>query len=140
MALFNPMSLFNRNRYSKKLAKALSRAGDEDFIQMIWSIDALQSNRVDAAARYINFPPEAATSKMDSQFVIYKWELETLVSLFLLTPKQELRDGLNRITNCRRYGTCVQMTNYLRDIENEEAKVQLKHRNVLDELPRIGHR
>src|SRR5258708_24951428 len=100
------MSLMNRDRYRKKLQDFLSRAPDEAFFEMVWAIDAVQSDRSDIAARYLRFPAEAATTDIDSKLAIRKWDLETLIGQLLITPKREWRtNGPNRITNCSLFDT-----------------------------------
>jgi hypothetical protein len=134
------MSMLKRNRFRKKLKKLLSKAFDEQFIQMIWAVNALQSDRIGAASKYLTFPKEAATSAIDSKFAIHKWELETLVSQLLTIPKNFKPETRSRIANCQLWGTCSAAMNFLRGLENEEAEIYLKDKNILDELPRIGHR
>src|SRR5437870_13258185 len=73
------MSRLKRDIRGKKLIKLLGRADDEAFLQMIWAVDALQSDRVPVAGRYIQFPASAATSDIAAPNAIHSWELETLV-------------------------------------------------------------
>ena len=134
------MSFFNRDRYRKKLQELLSRADDEAFFQMIWAIDALQSDRVDAAARYIQFPAAAATSDLDLQFAIHKWDMETLIVQLLVTPKSKPREGPQRFTNCALFRAGVAAVNYLRELGNAESGIYLKRYSVLSEMHRIGYR
>jgi hypothetical protein len=48
-----------RDRFSTSLAAA----DDIAFLRMIWTLNALQTNRAEVAARFLNgFPPEAATA------------------------------------------------------------------------------
>jgi hypothetical protein len=95
-----PVSLLQRDRYRKKLDKAVSRASDEDFVQMVWAIDALQSERAAAAVKCLNLPAEAETSEISSKYAIHKWELETLLGELLVTPKAAVGDGKNRTMDC----------------------------------------
>jgi hypothetical protein len=78
------MSTFNRDRYRKKLKSLLSKAEDEAFFQMVWALDAIQSNRAKVAQPYFNFPQEAVDPKIDSQYAVHKWDLESLVGRLLL--------------------------------------------------------
>ena len=134
------MSLLNRDRYRKKLQGLLATADDEAFVELTWAIDALQSGRENVAARFIQFPAEAATSDIASNFAVYKWELETLLGLLLITPKHKLRDGLNRLTDCTQFAAGAKAANFLRKLEDAEAGVYLRHFDVLNEMHRIGQR
>jgi len=72
----------------KQLRKLFPRAGDREFLQMVWAIDALRSGRSEAAARLLTFPPQAADQSIGARFAVHQWELETLlIQLFLLTRK-----------------------------------------------------
>jgi hypothetical protein len=133
-------NLFNRDRYRKKLQELLSIADDEAFFEMIWAIDALQSERVEAASRCIRFPPEAATSEMASHFRIYKWELETLINQLLITPKAPPRSDRNRILDCRKFAAGANTTNFLRKLENAESGIYLQRFSIWTEMHRIGQR
>ncbi|MDF1847015.1 MAG: hypothetical protein P1U69_07440 [Parvibaculaceae bacterium] len=134
------MSNFQRDRYRKKLNNVLAKADDEAFIQMAWAIDALQSDRVEVAARFIDFPQEAAESEIASPYSVHKWELETLVCRLLVVGKDTLRDGRYRITDCSKFTAGATAANHLRNMENAESRIFLKRVDVLREMPRIAHR
>jgi hypothetical protein len=134
------MSTFNRDRYRKKLTNLLARADDEAFFRMVWAVDALQSARVDAAKPLLQFPAEAATTEIDSKFAVHKFELETLINQLLVTPKLQLREGRNQVTDCRQFGACAQGVNVLRKLENAESGIYLKRFNIFTEMHRIGYR
>lgn len=134
------MSHFTRDKNRKKLFRLLSHSNDEAYFQLVWAVDALQSDRVDLAARYIRFPREAATSDMSSRYAIFKWDLETLLTQLLVVPKYQLRDGKNRLTDCSKFEAASTAVNHLRSLENAEAGLYLKRLDVTDELHRIGQR
>lgn len=73
-----------------QLRKMFARADDHAFLQMIWSVDALQDDRSDVVAGLLTYPKEAAQSTLVSPYAIHLWELETLLIALFLTPKQEL--------------------------------------------------
>jgi len=134
------MSRLNRDRYRKKLHKLLSRSNVEKFVQMVWAIDALQSGRAEAASRCIRFPAEAATDDITSKFAVHKWDLETLVCQLLITPKDRLREGRNRHTNCSLFNAGATAVNHLRALENAESGIYLRRFSILNEMHRIGQR
>lgn len=107
---------------------------------MVWAIDALQSERVEAASRYISFPAEAAASDMASKFAVYKWELETLIRQLLVTPKIKMREGPNRLTDCTQFTAGAKAVDHLRNLEDAEAAIYLKRFSVFNEMHRIGQR
>jgi hypothetical protein len=117
-----------------------ARAPDENFLQMVWAIDALQSGREQAAARYIKYPREAATTSSDSRYALRKWDLETLVVQLLVTPKLKRHDGPNRETNCALFLAGATAVNHLRELENAESGIYLRRYSVLNEMHRIGYR
>jgi hypothetical protein len=135
------MSRVRRDIYRRKLDKVLARARDEDFLQMVWATDALQSDRAAFARPVIAYPADAATSEISAPKAIRRWELETLACQLLITPKAASREGKNRITNCAQFVTAATATNYLRSLEDAESGIYLERVDVVDvELPRIGHR
>lgn len=134
------MSRANRNLTRKKLLDLLSRADDEGFLRLIWSINALQSGREKAASPYLAFPVEAATTGMTARYAIHDWELETLATILLTTPKYELRPGRNRVCDCGQFGTMATAINFLRRLENSESGIFLRNNSVLMELHRLAHR
>jgi hypothetical protein len=126
--------------YHKKLRTLLSRAEDEAFFQMIWAIDALQSDRVEAAAKCLRYPAEAATAKFPAPYSLHKWELETLIGQLLITPKAAWRPGPNRVANCTQFNTGAMAVNLLRKVENIEAGHSLEAWGLFQEMNRLGYR
>jgi hypothetical protein len=105
---------------------------------MIWAVDALQSDRVSVAKKYIQFPASAATSDLAAPSAIHSWELETLVNQHLTTPRLKLAAGRNRFLDCSKFGATATAVNFLRGIEDAEAGIYLRHHPILNELHRIG--
>src|SRR4051794_8299679 len=101
------MSRLKRDIKGKKLRNLLGRADDEAFLQMMWAVDALQSERLDPARKHIQFPASAAASDIGAQSAIHSWELETLVSQLLLTGKLKLGAGKNRFLNCSQFAAAA---------------------------------
>ena len=81
----------------KQLRKLFPRAGDQQFLQMVWAIDALRSGRPEAAARLLTFPRQAADQSAGSDFAVYQWELETLLIQLFLTPKEDPQPGATAV-------------------------------------------
>src|SRR5262249_1066550 len=114
---------------------------DEAFFQMVWAVDAIQSNREHTARKYLEYPPEAVTEDIRSKYAAHKWDLETLLNLFLTTSKDDKNSGRRRITNCQNFGTVGDAVNFLRSLENEESSIYLKGNfTVFNEMHRIGQR
>jgi len=134
------MSRLKRDIRGQKLRNLLARADDEAFLQMMWAVDALQSDRVSVAKKYIQFPASAATSDIAAPVAIHSWELETLVNQLLVTPKLKLSAGRNRFLDCSKFGSTATAVSFLRGIEDAEAGIYLRHYPVLNELHRIGQR
>jgi hypothetical protein len=134
------MNATDRDRYKKKLHKYLAMAKDEEFVLLIWAINALQSNRADAVAGLLSYPPEAVTTDLASPYAIKKWEQETLVNQRLLVPAYEDKDGKPRTLNCQAFEAVIPLVNSLRKLENAESAMHLKRINIVQELHRIGHR
>jgi hypothetical protein len=135
------ISPMNREIYRRKLDELLGRAEDISFCQLVWAVDALQSGRVEAAAQIIQFPPEAASSDPASGLAIHRWELESLITRLLGTPKlKQPHAGKAIYVNCSLFQTAALSANYLRGLENAEAGVYLRPQGVFNELHRIGQR
>lgn len=133
-------ALLRRNRHRKKLRNLLSKADNEAFLQLIWSVDALQSERAAVASKHLLYPPGAATADIDAKLAIRKWELETLVGELLISPKAKPSEGKNRILDCSKFDSIVALVSRLRDLEDAESALRLERRSVLKEMRRIGLR
>ena len=70
------MSALKRKIYRKKLSKLLGSADDEAFFQMVWALDAIQSDRSQFALPYLSFPREAVDPDIGSEYAIHKWDLD----------------------------------------------------------------
>src|SRR5436190_24045087 len=114
----------------QQLRKMFARADDHAFLQMVWAVDALQSDRVQAAAQYLTYPPAAAVSSIGSNYAIHRWELETLLTQLFLTPKQEIRTGPNLILDCSKFESMSETINRLRKLENAESAFYLNVHDI----------
>jgi hypothetical protein len=101
------------NYHLNQLRKLFARANDDLFLQMVWAVDALQDDRVEAAKRYITFPAEAADPSIGAKYAVHRWELETLLIQLLLTPKQEIPPGPNLVLDCSKFGSMIEAINRL---------------------------
>ncbi|OUS07281.1 hypothetical protein A9Q96_08290 [Rhodobacterales bacterium 52_120_T64] len=107
---------------------------------MIWAIDALQSNRKQAASKHLVYPIGADETKLDSKYAVHKWELETLANQLFLIPKDRVRKGKYKITNCTKFDTGSSLINCIRSLEDTEFGMLDKRISIFQELHRIGHR
>src|ERR1044072_1061567 len=124
----------------KQLRKVFARANDYGFLQMLWAADALQSDRYDAAARYITFPKGAAHPSILSQYSVHRWELESLLIQLFITPKNEVKPGPNLLLNCGTFDALAMTTNRLRKLEDVEAAHYLEKQSIFTEMHRIAQR
>lgn len=79
-----------RKIHRKILNRLLEKAGDEEFIQLLWATHTLQSTYSSAAGRYVRpetIPDGAMTTVVMSPLAIRKWELETLANELMTVPK-----------------------------------------------------
>ncbi|MBB4395604.1 hypothetical protein [Bradyrhizobium sp. ERR14] len=127
----------------KQLRKYFARADDRAFLQMIWAVDALQSDR-EAAAKTImpSYPREAVVkSSLHSPHGVHRWELETLLIQLLLTPKEERRAEGNLVLDCSKFDAMRGTINRLRALENVESGRYLgSGLNIFGEMHRIAQR
>jgi hypothetical protein len=125
-----------------QLRKLLRRASDQQFVQMAWAMDVLRSGRLEAAARLLTFPPQAADQSIGSPFAIHPWELETLLVQLFLTPKERSHVGATATFDCRKFDSVRDLVNRLRKLEEEESAVYLRGGdfNVFGELHRVVQR
>ncbi|MBN9602885.1 MAG: hypothetical protein J0G33_08135 [Afipia felis] len=134
------MGVVGKGHWRAKLKKLLSKANDEDFFQLTWAVDAIQSERESAAKLYLEYPAAAVTTDLTSNFHIHKWELETILNQRLLLPKYRERPGKNRYLNCRNFSAATACVNALRKYENAESGVRLPKIDIFTEIHRIGYR
>lgn len=118
----------------------LKRANDIDCLTLIWAVWALQSGNEKAGRNYIKFPPQAVTKDMVGEYAIYKWELETLVTSLLTTPKDKPRDGKYRYTNLTTFDSLSQEINNLRQLEGYEYALTGTAENIWEEMYRLCQR
>ncbi|GAK69340.1 hypothetical protein RRU01S_04_01620 [Agrobacterium rubi TR3 = NBRC 13261] len=133
------------HHYKLKIAKGhyrtwLERANDLECLTLIWASHALQSGHERHARKYISFPKEAITDKMVGEWAVYKWELETVVTSLLTTPKDKPRQGKYRVTNLTKFETMTSLINSLRAIENYEYGMKSGAEDIWEEMYRIGQR
>jgi hypothetical protein len=126
----------------KQLRKLFARASDQQFLQMVWAIDALRSGRPDAARRVLSFPSQAADQSIGSPFAVHQWELETLLIQLFFTPEGGAQPGAITAFDCGKFNSVTDLVNRLRKLENVESAVYLRggNFNIFGELHRIAQR
>lgn len=129
-------SRLKRDRALAKLRNALAIAPDENFLQMLWCVHALNTGREDLAARALSFPREAIGGGPGSGYAIHAWELETLANQLLLTPK---RPGPRHYA-CTTHATAGEFINYLRRIDDAEFGLIRDRVDIFNELHRTSQR
>ncbi len=132
-----------RSYYRSKLNKLLELARDEEFIQLLWATDALQSQHADAARKFIRpetIPDGAITTKVASKY-IQKWEIETLANELMTVPKiKSARRGKIRILDSDNYNVSIICANLLRKLEDAEYRAQKSREDIFTEMGRIAAR
>jgi len=123
------------------LNELLSRADDLSFLVMCWATRTLQTGDINAAAKHLDFPKEAANAELTDQLAIYPWLIETLVNELLTVPKEapRLRDKTKRL-NCREFASMARARNVINELENAEDGMFLPSVGILYELHRLSQR
>lgn len=135
------MSILRRDIYRKKLTSLLQAADDEEFFVMVWAAHAIQTGRAVHARRFLEFPREAVTTDLSSDFAVHPWRCETLLNEVLATPKSAIIPGRpNRRLNCKTFKAVARASNLLSALEDAEDGVILKRVDVLKELHRLSQR
>lgn len=135
------MTLVRLDIARRKLAAILGKAPDDAFLILCWATQAAQTGREEVAARFLDFPAEAAVTDLSDKWAIYPWYLETLVNELLALPKERYKEGRrNRVLNCRAFASIVAARQALHRLEGVEDKSTLQRVNVLRELHRLGQR
>ena len=115
----------------------LSLADDASFLQLLWTLNALQTGRGEVARRFLGrFPLDAATEGILGSMAIFPWELETLTNELLTTPKHTFY----RTIDCRSWNVASELIKQLRALENAEYGARRGELSVLVEMGRIGAR
>lgn len=135
------MGRLKRDIARNKLAKVLSIANDEQFLRLIWCTDVIQSGGQTAPCTDVHFPPEAISPEKTSKWRIYGWRLETLINELLATDKKAAaRSRGGKVFNCHQFHSLAYVADLLREIEDAEDGISLASGDVLQHIPRIGHR
>lgn len=115
-----------------ELEAMLALSEDRAFLQLAWAVNILQSDFGVKVDRFLRFPPRAATDDMASDLAVHKWDIETLITLLLSTPKKEFVPGEQRRSlQTDRFDTMAVAVNLLRDTENHQAGAYLGDGTIL---------
>lgn len=107
---------------------------------MIWSAHAIQDNRAMKAAKFLSYPKQAVTTDIQSKYAAYKWELETLITLDLNTPKTREPIWAGQPLNVTQFTAVAETINLVRAIDEHESQGRIDVTNILLEMHRISHR
>lgn len=128
--------------YNRRLNDLLSCAPIDDFLQMIWDLDALQSDLPGSPKiSLIDAPEKARVKKIGEGIHIPKWWLETLAIRRLATNQQKRRRGRKaRILNCRRWGAAARCLDTIRSLEGAHDVAFMDKYDVIRLMGLIAHR
>lgn len=133
-----------RDHHRKKLNKLLAAADDEQFVQLLWAVQALQSGHSNAAFKYIRqetVPTAAITKDYGSEFMIHKWQIETLINELMTVPKNRRKRGRKTwILKHDDFMVARACSLFLRRLENIEYPIQKRSEDVFVEMGRIAAR
>jgi hypothetical protein len=133
------MSRAKKELTRRKLENILSAIEDEEFVLLVWAIDALQSGREKVAPHFIRYPPEAATTELSSGYFLYKWSLEDLINELLIIPKRVIRNRTVKVMNFKHYDGAALAVNAVRKWQEAADQQGLRDDPFL-ELHRLGHK
>lgn len=133
-----------RDYYRKKLNKLVSRAGDEEFMQLLWATHILQTENPDPARKFIlpeTIPDGAISTLMPSEYSLHKWEIETLANELMTIPKAKpKKNGPTSLLRCNHFGAVAGCVNWLRKLENAEFRIRKNRQDIFIEMGRIAAR
>jgi hypothetical protein len=121
------------------LLRRLSDTDDRRIFLMVWAVHALQSNRVAQARGLIRHPIEAETTDMESKFMAYKWELESIVTLTFNMQKDIVPYFIKQPIDTADFSEFADTMNLLKAVEQEDSK-KLTGDTIMREFHRIAHR
>lgn len=137
----NPMDMYPTG--TKALAALMKRLSDTDDVRllvMMWAIHTLQGKRAARACNYIRFPREAYNAQIGSPYFAPKWEMETLVTLTLNTPKNVFPAHLRDPIDTEEFSHFAHLLNLVKKVENDESRQHVNLDTIMREFHKLGHR
>lgn len=131
------MSKLKADLTRKKLKKILEIAELEPFLKMIWSVDAITTNNSNAALPFFNFSAQVTDQRIESDFHVPRWMLETLLNEILATPLKKVR---RKTLNCNEWAAFEQVYDKLRQLEDDEGMLGVPSEDIIESIPRITWR
>lgn len=132
------MQSLGQRTYREKLARLLSKTTLYDVVGMTWSAWAIQNGQEDIARRYMEFSPEATDGAAGAPYVLYPWQLETLVNYAMVAPRRP--DPRRRELITQQFSTIFQLVKLVQRIEEADDKAFLQSRDVMYEVHRLTQR
>lgn len=132
------MQSTGQRHHRDKLAKMLSRTTLLDVVGMTWSAWAIQNGHADHARRYMNFGPQATDGAAGAPFVLYPWQLETLVNEALASRHRPDARGRTLVTE--QFSTILHLVKIVQRIEAADDRAFLQSHDVMYELHRLSQR
>ncbi len=132
------MQSTGQRHHRDKLAKMLSRTTLLDVVGMTWSAWAIQNGHADHARRYMDFGPQATDGAAGAPFVLYPWQLETLVNEALASRHRPDARGRTLVTE--QFSTILHLVKIVQRIEAADDRTFLQSHDVMYELHRLSQR
>lgn len=137
---------YKRRRFNMALdsLKAdLIRTNDLGFLELAWATGILQSANPGPAKAYLSkYPAEAVSSEFTSPWTVYPWDMETLISMLLTTPKKPPNQaGPNYFLDTTNFAAMHTTVVKLRKLEDAEVLIMADDQfDGRREMTRIGQR
>ncbi|UVC12132.1 hypothetical protein IHQ71_28430 [Rhizobium sp. TH2] len=121
------------------LLRRLADTDDGPILSMVWAVHALQSGRAEHAQHMMLHTPVVVTNDPTSEYMVHKWELETLLTVTLNMQKDIVPVFLKMPINTSDFDSFAGVLNLLKDSEDAQS-TRLTPENVMSEFHRISHR
>jgi len=132
------MQSLGQRYYREKLARLLSKTTLHDVVGMTWSGWAIQNGHADIASKFMQFSAEAEDGSAGARYVLYPWQLETLVNEALIAPLRPDRKGRSLVT--QKFSAIYRLVKLIQRIEEADGRKFLESHDVLYEMHRLTQR
>ena len=101
---------------------------------MSWALEAIRSDRAEAARRYLNFPEPAVDHKILKPYFISPWSVDALLNEKLTMGD---RGKSERLLNLKVWGAVARLMNTYSGLDNVDGQIDAEPDGIIAALPRL---
>ena len=123
-----------RKYWEAKLWDLLKPIDMKSLVIMSWALEAIRSDRAEAAGRHLDFPEPVEGHKIKGKYYIPPWSVDALLNEKLTMGD---RGKSEKLLNLKVWGAVVRLMNTYSGLDNVDGQIDAEPGGIVAAMPRL---